>query len=258
MENINESKVEKLKAHGYYDNLVSVLKINPKFELHVVTALMEPSYSTYGAQILATTKINQLVLITILEKNLANILIEILNFNLNFTLTLKGISVLDDKVLTLLGAELISKIDTVSSSVYYDIITASYGMCLCLILKENPHYFNEFPPSMLYHLSSWEYCTRFWGPKITSHLPFNSMKDLADSTRSSFSSYGSIKEMIEDDPNAQLALISKLNELCSIKEKIVIGDPRDCRYDSNYLAKATGLEYSIAKFLDDIISKNRV
>ena len=126
MSNIPEHKIDKLKERGYYENLVSVLEINPDFELNMISILQEPAYSKYGPKIIATTKINQFVLIDLLEKDKDGILIsnllEILNYNSNFKVNVNCYSILYPEVFNILGAELISKLNEVSTTIYYELI----------------------------------------------------------------------------------------------------------------------------------------
>lgn len=255
MGNIPEYKIEKLKERGYYENLVKVLEINPDFELSIISILQEPAYSKYGPNIIATTQIDQFVLIDLLEKDRDEILIsnllEILNYNSNFKINLNSYSILYPEVFNVLGPELISRLNEVSTNIYYNIIKKVEPDYLISILNENIDYFKNYLDWR--DIDDWKMCVDFFGTKIVSQIPFDLISYVAYFCKYELNSYSFIKEYIKDKTDIQKQLVYKLNELAIAKKKSIIGDPRDGVMDPFYTTKANEIKNDIKEFLKNIV-----
>lgn len=255
MSNIPEHKIDKLKERGYYENLVSVLEINPDFELNMISILQEPAYSKYGPKIIATTKINQFVLIDLLEKDKDGILIsnllEILNYNSNFKVNVNCYSILYPEVFNILGAELISKLNEVSTTIYYELIKKVEPDYLISTLNENIDYFKDAESG--YIIDCWRECVKFFGTKIVAKIPFSATIYLTDFCKYEIYSYSFVKEYVKDKPDIQKQLADKLNELVIVTKKSIVGDPRDRVTDPFYITKSNEIKNDIKEFLKNVI-----
>lgn len=255
MRNIPEHKIDKLKERGYYENLVKVLEINPDFELNMISILQEPAYSKYGPNIIATTKINQFVLMDLLEKDTDEILIsnllEILNYNSNFKIELNCYSILYPEVFNILGAELISKLNEVSTNIYYDLIKKVEPNYVISTLNENINYFKDVKDERM--LDSWRECVNFLGAKIVAQIPYRATLYLTDFCKYEIGSYSFVKEYIKDRPEIQKQLADKLNELVTAIKKSIVGDPRDRVTDPFYITKSNEIKNDIKEFLKNIV-----